>query len=344
VVRGGYGIFHDRLTSSIGQLFNATEWSRGGNLSNTRTLFPTAAPIQGRFEQRTVGGAAAPAAARTFLATGQVPAAGVKGLADTIDGAIETPYSHQASAQVTQEIASVWALSGSYLFVGGRDLLGHTGNINAVQNGTQATGKPILGGRQFLDVGALFVQTNTGVSSHHGGTIELERRFSGGYGLHGSYTLSRSNTNTDSLANLSDIPEGLEIEAEATPSRQDVRVSGIVTLESGRHYNIFVGSDANQDANPNTDRPSFEGRNSYEGPGYAAVDVRIAREFALRGSSRLEISVDFFNLFNRTNIKDVNTVWGGIDINTPPAPQFGFGTARDVFNPFQTQIGVKLRF
>jgi hypothetical protein len=27
-----------------------------------------------------------------------------------------------------------------------------------------------------------------------------------------------------------------------------------------------------------------------------------------------------------------------------PAPQFGFGTARDVFNPFQKQIGVKLKF
>jgi hypothetical protein len=37
-------------------------------------------------------------------------------------------------------------------------------------------------------------------------------------------------------------------------------------------------------------------------------------------------------------------VWGGIDINTPPAAQFGFGTARDVFNPFQTQIGVKVKF
>jgi hypothetical protein len=121
-------------------------------------------------------------------------------------------------------------------------------------------------------------------------------------------------------------------------------VSGIVTLESGRHYNIFVGSDANMDGNPNTDRPSSIGRNSYEGPGYAAVDIRIARDFVLRGSTRLEVSADLFNLFNRTNIKDVNTVWGGIDINTPPAPQFGFGTARDVFNPFQTQIGAKLRF
>ncbi len=366
VIRGGYGVFHDRLTSSIGQLFNATEWSSGGYLPNTQALFPSVARIQGRFEQRTVGGPAAPDAARAFLATGRVPAAGVKGLADTLDSAIDTPYSHQASVQLTQEIGRGWAIAGSYLFVAARDLLGHTGNLNAFQTGILATGKPILAGRTYPEVGALFVQTNTGKSSHHGGTFEIERRYANGYSLHGSYTLSQSRTNVDSLANLSDIPEALDIDGERGPSRQEVnhrftlsmigaipstvaiaggvKISGVVTLESGRHYNIFVGSDANQDGNPNTDRPGMIGRNSYEGPGYAAVDVRIAREFAVGSSARLDVSLDLFNLFNRTNVKDVNTVWGGIDINTPPAPQFGFATARDVFNPFQAQIGIKLRF
>jgi outer membrane receptor protein involved in Fe transport len=366
VLRGGYGIFHDRLTSSIGQLFNATEWSSGGNLANTQRLFPTVANIQGRFEQRTVGGPAAPAAALAFLATGQVPAAGVKGLADTLDGAIDTPYSHQASVQLSHEVVSGWVASASYLFVGARDLLGHTGNLNAFQTGVLATGKPILAGRTYPEVGALFVQTNTGESTHRGGTFEIERRFAGGYSVHGSYTMSETRTNVDSLANLSDIPEGLDVDVERGPSRQDVghrftfaaisqiptsvpvlgdlKLSGLVTLESGRHYNVFVGSDVNADGNPNTDRPSFVGRNSYEGPGYASVDLRIGREFAVGGRARLDVGLDLFNLFNRTNVKDINTVWGGIDINTPPAPQFGFGTARDVFNPFQTQVGVKVKF
>jgi len=362
VIRAGYGVFTDRLASSVGQLFTATEWSSGGYLPNTQALFPTVAPIQGRFEQRTVAGPAAPPAALTFLRTGQVPAAGSKGLADTLDSAIDTPYSHQASVQVSQEIGTGWAVSGSYLFVGARDIIGHTGNLNAVQNGTLATGKPLLGGRQYADVGVLFVQTNTGRSSHHGGTFEIQKRFSNGYGMHTSYTLSKTRNNVDSLANLADLPEQLDPEAEFAPSRQDVRhrftaaafseiarlarlkVSGLVTLESGRHYNLFVGADANADGNPNSDRPSFEPRNSYEGPGYAAVDLRIGREFAVGGRVRLDLNADFFNLFNRTNVKDVNTVWGGIDINTPPPPQFGFGTPRDVFNPFQMQIGVRLKF
>jgi outer membrane receptor protein involved in Fe transport len=341
VIRAGYGVFHDRLTSSIGQLFNATEWSSGGYLPNTQALFPTVAPIQGRFEQRTVGGPAAPAAARTFLATGQVPASGVKGLADTLDGAIVTPYSHQTSVQISHEIGPGWAISGSYLFVAAREQLGHTGNLNAFQTGTLATGKPIFAGRTYPDVGALFVQTNTGESSHHGATFEIQRRFGGGYSLHGSYTLSETLTNVDSLANLSDLPEGQAIEVERGPSRQNVRhrftlsmlseipstvplagrmkVSGLVTLESGRYYNIFVGSDANQDGNPNTDRPSFVGRNSYEGPGYASVDLRVGREFTVNGRARLDVSVDLFNLLNRVNVKDVNTVWAG-SISTPRRP------------------------
>ena len=40
VIRAGYGIFHDRLTSSIGQLFNATEWSSGGSQANARAALP----------------------------------------------------------------------------------------------------------------------------------------------------------------------------------------------------------------------------------------------------------------------------------------------------------------
>jgi hypothetical protein len=36
-----------------------------------------------------------------------------------------------------------------------------------------------------------------------------------------------------------------------TPVFGRMKISGLVTLESGRHYNIFVGSDANADGNPN---------------------------------------------------------------------------------------------
>ena len=80
-------------------------------------------------------------------------------------------------------------------------------------------------------------------------------------------------------------------------------------------------------------------------PAYASVDIRIGREVPVNGRTRLDLSLDAFNLFNRINVKDINTVWGSIDYpNTPPPPQLGFGTPRDVFNPRQVQFGAKLKF
>jgi hypothetical protein len=367
VVRAGYGIFSDRLAASVGQLFNATAWSSAGSLPNAQRLFATVAPIQGIFQQRTVGGAAAPIAARTFLTTGQVPATSSLGFADTIDGAIRTPYSHQASLQISHDVGQGIALSAGYLFLGARQVPGHTGNLNAFQTGVLASGKPIFGGRTYPEVGDMFVQTNTGRSNYHGATFEAEKRFANGIGFHGSYTLSRVRNNVDSLANLADLPEGQDIDGETALSRQDVRhrftltlltempsgvpaihgvkVSGLVSVESGRPFNIFAGRDFNLDGNPNSDRPALLERNAYQGPAYASVDVRVAREVAVSGRARIEVLIDVFNMFDRVNVKDINTVWGSIDYpGTPPPATLGFGTPRDVFNPRQVQFGAKVKF
>ena len=140
------------------------------------------------------------------------------------------------------------------------------------------------------------------------------------------------------LTVLTELPDGIAVV-------RGVKVSGLVSLESGRRFNIFAGRDFNGDGNPNSDRPGLIGRNEYQGPGYASVDLRVARAVALRSRASLEFTLDVFNLFDRLNVKDINTVWGSIDYpNTPPPAQLGFGTPRDVFNPRQVQFGVKLRF
>jgi hypothetical protein len=84
------------------------------------------------------------------------------------------------------------------------------------------------------------------------------------------------------LAAVSQIPS-------AGRGLHDFRFSSLITLESGRFYNVFAGS-------------------------------------------------------NRTNIKDLNTLYGAPDLSRPPAPNLGFGTPRNVFNPFQFQDGAKFRF
>src|SRR5262249_32773181 len=120
------------------------------------------------------------------------------------------------------------------------------------------------------------------------------------------------------------------------------RFSALFSANSGRFFTEFVGADANSDGNPNADRVGTLGKNSLEGPAYVSLDGRVAREFSLGGHATAELSVDVFNIFNRANVKDLNTVWGNVDPNVPAIPSFD--TPREVFNPRQAQIGFRVRF
>ena len=73
------------------------------------------------------------------------------------------------------------------------------------------------------------------------------------------------------------------------------------------------------------------------------VDLRVGKIFRI-ARTRTMLNVDLFNLFNRTNVKDLNTLYGAPDLTRPADPNLGFGTPRDVFNRFQFQYGAKLRF
>jgi hypothetical protein len=364
VVRAGFGIFTDRLVSSVGQVFTATDWSSRGDAANAIRLFPTVARVPGRFRQTTVAGPGAPAAAVLFLTTGRTPASGATSLTDNMNSELVNPYSYQASAQIAQELGDGFAISASFLVVKGRELPGHGANLNAVQTGTLSTGKPIIGGRQFAELGNFHVTDNIGYSNYYGGTLELRRQFRGGLGFTASYTLAQAKTNVESVTNLGDFPDGPDLSHEDGFSRQHVRHRGtlsfvsqvpkdvavlgdmkfaaLVTADSGRLFTVFAGADANLDGNPNADRVGLLPRNSLQGPSYFSVDLRVAREFPLSGRVRGEISVDVFNVFNRTNIRDLNTVWGSFNPDVPPIASFN--TPRDVFNPRQAQLGLKVRF
>ena len=200
-------------------------------------------------------------------------------------------------------------MSAAYLFVGARQVIGHTGNLNAFQTGVLASGKPILGGRTLSGSRrSLRPDQHRRLRTITARTFEAEKRMSSGIGFHASYTLSQVRNNADSLANLADIPEGQDILGETARSRQDVRnrvtvavlsavpshvralggfrFSGVVSVESGRPFNIFAGRDFNLDGNPNSDRPSSIGRNLHDGPAYASVDVRVGRDISLNHRSR----------------------------------------------------------
>src|SRR5262249_574246 len=51
VVRAGFGIYHDRIGGSVGQVFQAPEWSSRGDQPNAQKVYPGVASFPGRFRQ-----------------------------------------------------------------------------------------------------------------------------------------------------------------------------------------------------------------------------------------------------------------------------------------------------
>jgi outer membrane receptor protein involved in Fe transport len=379
VIRGGFGIFNDRLVSSIGQVFDTAEWLSAGYQPNAKVVFPTISTIKARFIQPTVGGPGATTATNNFLATGQVPVLATLpvGFTDNLDANLRTPYSEQGSLKISQEIGGGVAISASYLYVHGLKIGAHTNILDAAPTpGAVIAGEPgkIVWGngtptgaglRLFPELGDFFVKVSGGASIYHGGSFELQKRFSHGFSVFSSYSFSKTISNVDSVANLADVPE-TSLAGERALSRQNVphrytfsfisevpksvpglhdfKFSSLLSLGSGQPFNIFAGSDANRDGNPLSDRPGNLGRDTLQGPGYASLDMRVARAFRFRERMRLELSGDMFNVFNRDNIKDLNTLYGGTDLSLPPNPVLGFKTPRDAYNPFQFQYGFKLTF
>jgi len=131
---------------------------------------------------------------------------------------------------------------------------------------------------------------------------------------------------------------------------KDVELSSIVTVGSGRPYNILAGVDLNGDGDGGaTDRArgtlsditTSVRRNDGTLSTEAAVDLRLARRFAM-GQVTVDGIFEVFNLFNRTNYTAVNNVFGTGSYPASPAPTFGQFTQAAA--PRQVQLAFKLGF
>src|SRR5712692_6284989 len=310
------------------------------------------------------------------------------------------PYTEQASLKVSHEIGGGFAFSASYLYVHAIHQDAISGNLNATQTGVVdngpgnasqgkacygkfVPGPPAVCGPpttvRFPNLATLFyVEDTQGMSVYHGGTAEIEKRFSHGFSPHGSYTFERATSNYESVANLADFPQSQNRSLERAVSRQtvpqrftfafvsavpdSVRVlhrfnfSTLVSTQSGQFYNVFAGSDVNRDTNSLNDRPGTLGRDTLKGPNIISWDMRVGRD--LHFSERLsgELTFDLFNVTNRLNVSDLNTVCG---CDLPAAifapanlqatssslnPLLLFNTPRQTLNLFQFQYGLKLHF
>ena len=132
------------------------------------------------------------------------------------------------------------------------------------------------------------------------------------------------------------------------------QVAAIVTAASGAPFNILAGADLNGNGDGGAfpsdrarrdpaDPASSVSRNAGRLPAEATVDLRVSRRFDLgNGRRSVELIVDLFNLFNRTNIVDVNGVFGVGAF--PAAPLASYGQPLRTGPPRIVQVGARATF
>ncbi|MBL0209327.1 MAG: carboxypeptidase regulatory-like domain-containing protein [Holophagaceae bacterium] len=122
---------------------------------------------------------------------------------------------------------------------------------------------------------------------------------------------------------------------EGPALRRDWTFSGILHWASGRPYTQLAGSDANYDGDGTSDRPAGVGRNSEATPSTSTLDLRASRTFSFSGS-KLELILEVFNCFNRSNVLQVQNVHASV------TPEYGtpirYGPKR------QLQFGARYKF
>ncbi|MEW6730250.1 MAG: TonB-dependent receptor [Acidobacteriota bacterium] len=133
--------------------------------------------------------------------------------------------------------------------------------------------------------------------------------------------------------------------------------SPIVELSSGRPFNILTGIDTNLDQSGDADRPNVDpatgrlslpalgqagslGRNAGIAPGFASVDLRLARNLPIGERVKIDFIGEVFNLFNRVNVSTVNNNFRFVTFDedkfkSPPTA---------VFDPRQFQFAIKVTF
>lgn len=365
-VHGAYGIFFDNHITSLSGITNLINGD-----TNVRTLvaqLPNPLPI------------AAWNAPGRRLAEPTTPYPSLK---ITIDPGMTTPYAHHAAVGIDRELAGQIALSTNIVYVRGFGQLG-TIDYNPLI--------PALGpGRRPEDVNGIAGTSSTilqftsfGETWYRGLTLAVNKRFSDRYQFLASYTLSKAEDNSTDFQsafvpqdlgrgrNRQDprgLPVGFDPDAERGPSTQDqrhrfvfsgvylvpgnVQLSSIVTMASGRPFNILAGVDLNGDGNAGAfppdrartnpaDPATSVGRLSGTLPSQATVDLRASRRFKLGDRATVEGIFEMFNVLNRANFTEVNNIFGTGAYPSNPLPTFGQFTQAGP--PRQVQLAVKVTF
>lgn len=201
-------------------------------------------------------------------------------------------------------------------------------------NNQMLDGKPAFSGVLYNNAGLMYYLDGSGNAAYNGATLSVADKLGQYLRFSANYTFSHTqddgtfttfvstpeslyNRNLERADSVQDVRHRFVANFTAdTPKHRSVALrnlefSGIITLESPRPFTMFVGNDVNGDTNPVTDRVGWSPRNAYRGDGLYSTDLRLSRTFQFHEHWGLDLAFDGFNVFNRQNINEVTSVYGG---------------------------------
>ena len=368
VIHGAYGLFYDNHITAINGITDILD----GGPDGVRTLV-TQLPSLGPIVAWNAPGRKLPEAA-----VGTFPT-----LKYLIDPGLKTPYAHQGSIGIDQELSPSLALSANFVYARGHAQLG-TLDYNPLL--------PDLGpGRRPEDIGGvpgtsapILQYTSFGETWYRGMTLVVNKRYDNRYQFLASYTLSKAeDTSTDfqgafipqingrgrDRENPTGLPIGFDSKYEKGPSVQDQRhrfvfsgsvvnlggmnYSTIVTLASGRPYTILAGADLNGDGNGGSLPPDRARRNPTDESSSLTRNSATLPWLAtvdLRASRRFSLrgrlaAEPIVEVFNLFNRTNYTDINNVFGIGAyPTSPVPTFGQFTQAAPPRQMQLAVRLSF
>ncbi|MEN6532545.1 MAG: carboxypeptidase regulatory-like domain-containing protein [Bryobacteraceae bacterium] len=295
VLRGGAGIFYDRVDES---LTLAERRQNGINQLQYVVINPDFYPTVPSVSQ---------------LASWLVPSA-----VRVLDDGIRSPYVMQSVLSLERQLPKNISASVTYAYSRGLRVL-RSRNINAPLTGTYDAADPSSAVYPYGDVGDMYLYEASGMFKQSQLITNLSARVGPKLRLFGFYMLGKAESNADGSsgfpANQYDLSGEWGRASFDTRHRMfiggsisaplGVQMSPFITASSGRPFNITIGKDLNGDSVYN-DRPAFATdltrssvvrtaygdfdtnpiagqtiipRNYAEGPGQFSVNLRVSRTF-----------------------------------------------------------------
>jgi len=349
VFRGGFGIFHSDVFSTI----DAFEAYQNANGFRSVTFVPGDALFP-QFPNKLPGPVLPPGI------TG-APGAVYLEAAQFAPDKRQHPESHNVTIGFERELWKNFSASADFSYNRGRKIIVptdlnsppfldySTGARRTAQQGDAlrpfgVPGRPIPAGVfDFLPNGYpysgyrnLWLLESSGWSDYKALRLEINRRFANQFSLQGQYTWSRLRNNGDDFRDGNSLPldpnnREMEVGRGSTDIPHqfslngivrlpwDLQVSGIIRARSGATVDPRIGQDINGDRNTR-ERPVINGRiaerNSFRRPATMTADMSLVRRFRFGGAA-FEGRFEVFNLTNRFNVSGVNSVWGLADTPLP---------------------------